>query len=194
MAHLSAAAAALFVTGFQPACSPPDSAELITTAVGQEQKYWCWAASGQVAMNAVHPTSQVTQCDEANRKLGPATHDCCNHPDSCNVRGAPPYAAYQFTANIQQMLSWDEIKTQVGCLRKPVPFIWKWPDGSSHMMVIVGYKTELGVAQLLVNDPLPVNQGQLHYIAYDGDYMPHQFGAYVLKETDSDVTYAGAGP
>jgi len=64
-------------------------------------------------------------------------------------------------------LPWDSIKYQIDCLKKPVPFAWKYSEISAHIMVIVGY-IEHGDEQLLLrNNPIPCSTGSQDTITYD---------------------------
>jgi hypothetical protein len=168
---------------------------LLSTAVGQQQPNWCWAAAGAVVMNYINPpptpSAALSQCSEAQHAYGSPTLNCCTNPGACNKPGEPDFTFYGFTSKTQPpILRWNEIKTQVGCLKKPVAFTSKRADGSAHMMVIVGYATDSqGVALLLINDPLPVNTGQLTWIPYS-QYNP-MLGDHRVTENYYDVTYGG---
>lgn len=188
--HLCAAAAALLLTGFGPPCTPPAAVELLTAAQGQEEDAWCWAAAGALVMNFLHKDSDVQQCDEVDRQYGAATRHCCADKAACSsFRGNPRYSDYKFSSQSQKTLTWDEIRARVGCLHKPVPFVWTKPGNAKHMMVITGYMTDdQGVRHVQINDPMPVGKGQLYYVTYE-EYNP-TYGKYALTDND-DVTYVG---
>jgi hypothetical protein len=155
---------------------------------------WCWAASGQMTMNFIHPGSNVVQCDEANKRFG--RNDCCNNPvpGGCVQGGWPEYEKYNFASQTTSdaPLSWDKVKDQIYCARKPFAFSWHWPGGGGHMMVAVGYITLNGTNYVVVNDPLPVGAGSQWVNTYDyyvgGPNMGHtHWNDYY------DITYQGGG-
>jgi hypothetical protein len=138
------------------------------------------------------PSAAITQCNEAQHAQGSGQPNCCANPGACNKPGEPDFSFYGFTFKTQPpILRWSEIKTQVGCLKVPVAFTRRKPDGSAHMMVIVGYATDSqGVPLLLINDPWPVNAGQLTWIPYSA-YNPTIGGDHWVSENYYNVTYGG---
>lgn len=148
-------------------CVPGDKDSVPAPLIGQQTKKWCWAASGQMTMNAVYreyqnehpdtPTLDIQQCDEANKRLGHT--DCCNSPvpATCIRSGWPEFENYNFSGTRKPgPLSWEEIKLQIACARKPFAFAWHWFGGGAHMMVSTGYDTIDGRHLVAFNDPLPV--------------------------------------
>lgn len=169
--------------GDEGGCSPPDNASLDPTVPlkPQETDYWCWAASGQMTMNYLHSPSNVQQCDEANQRFGRS--DCCNSPvpEAC-VNGAfPPFRKYHFTAKhtSDQELSWDKIKKQIYCAKKPFAFSWHWDKGGGHMMVATGYQTVDGVPHVEVNNPW-----------VDKDHPFGSYEIYTYKQYVGGATYS----
>src|SRR4051812_3146378 len=81
----------------------------------QETSMWCWAASGQMVMEFLG--TNVTQCDEANKRFGKS--NCCNKPtpNECVKGGWPEFDKYGFNFNktSDAPLSWDSLKSQIYC-------------------------------------------------------------------------------
>jgi hypothetical protein len=78
--------------------------------------------------------TDVSQCDEANKRFG--RNDCCNsdRPSACVNTGWPEFDKYGFnfdrTSNTP--LTWDQLKDQIYCRRKPFAFSWHWLDGNGQ--------------------------------------------------------------
>jgi hypothetical protein len=140
-------------------CNPGVISSQPVTLDAQQTGMWCWAASGQMTMNFIHPASNVQQCDEANKRFG--LTDCCNSPTPghCVNGGWPEYNKYSFTADTTSdaPLSWDQLTSQIYCSRKPFAFSWHWNGGGGHMMVATGYVIIDGVNYVSVNNPWPPN-------------------------------------
>ena len=136
----------------------------------QENNYWCWAASGQMVEVFFERTPK--QCEIANafcaRKPVPCTEpgccqlpaDCCVTPEACLVPGWPPFENRKigFTRVPGPLLA-REIVDEIACKKRPFLFAWEYLNDGGHIMVAVGFETINGEDFLLVNDPLPVNQG-----------------------------------
>lgn len=150
-------------------CNPPNSAMVNVPITAQEQSNWCWAASGKMCMNYIHPASNITECDEANKEFSQTT--CCANGSSsqCNNGGWPQPDKYGFTFNTTSNapLTFAEIQGQISCSAKPFAFSWHWSGGGGHMMVVVGYNTVDSVNYVTVNDPLPVGVGSQWTNTYD---------------------------
>lgn len=150
-------------------CNPTDVSVLPVNLNGQQTNMWCWAASGQMTMNYLHPASNVQQCDEANKRFG--LSDCCRSPvsSSCVNGGWPEYEKYNFKADMtsDQPLRWDQIRDQIYCAKKPFAFSWHWNSGGGHMMVVFGYGTVAGNNYVLVNNPWPPTGGVQEIYTYD---------------------------
>src|SRR5664280_2718223 len=65
MARIASGAALALVLFLVGCCNPGNIGSVPVTLNGQQTNMWCWAASGQMTMNYVHPASNVQQCDEA---------------------------------------------------------------------------------------------------------------------------------
>jgi hypothetical protein len=150
-------------------CNPGNIGSVPVTLDGQQTGLWCWAASGQMTMNYIHPASNVQQCDEANNQFGRS--DCCNSPvpNACVNGGWPEYSKYKFSATTTSNapLTWDQIKNEIYCSKRPFAFSWHWNGGGGHMMVATGYVTIDGTNYVSVNNPLPVASGAQEVYTYD---------------------------
>jgi hypothetical protein len=133
----------------------------------QETSMWCWAASGEMCMEFLG--ASVDQCDEANKRFGRS--DCCNNPvpAGCVNGGWPEFDKYGFTASMttNAPLSWEDLKKQIYCQKKPIAFSWHWNGGGGHMMVITGYAVINNVNWVFVNNPWPPASGVQETITYD---------------------------
>lgn len=137
------------------------------TLKAQETEFWCWAASGQMCMNFLG--ANIQQCVEANKRFGRT--DCCNSPvpTECVNGGWPEFEKYGFSADVtsEAPLSYDEIKKQIYCYKKPIAFSWHWNGGGGHMMVITGYFEMNGVKYLTINNPWAPNVGAQEIYTYE---------------------------
>jgi len=133
----------------------------------QETGMWCWAASAQMCMQFLG--ANVDQCTQANNEFG--RNDCCNSPvpNDCVNGGWPEFDKYSFTSNrtSNTALSWDALKKQIYCKKKPVAFSWHWTGGGGHVMVVTGYAVINNEKYLFINDPWSPNQGAQYSITYD---------------------------
>ncbi len=157
--------AALFLSS---CCKPPDNiGSQPVTLRPQQTSMWCWAASGQMVMEFLGVN--VTQCDEANKRFGHT--DCCDAstPNACVNGGWPEFDKYGFTfkTTADAPLTWDQLKNQIYCSKKPFAFSWHWTGGGGHMMVVTGYLTIDGTKYVSVNDPWPPNVGDQYNTTYD---------------------------
>lgn len=132
---------------------------------GQETSQWCWAASGQMIMNYLGAT-KVTQCDQANKRLGRT--DCCNSPvpSACVQPGWPEMEKYGFAyTTYNGALPWSSLVSEIDAGR-PVAFAWGWTGGGGHMMVASGYLVSRAGNYVYMNNPSPVGSGDQYYITY----------------------------
>lgn len=136
------------------------------TLRAQETSMWCWAASGEMCMDFLG--TNVQQCDEANKRFGRS--DCCNSPvpNACVNGGWPEFDKYNFTfaRTSDTPLTWNELKKQIYCSKRPVAFSWHWTGGGGHMMVAYGYAEIGGVQWVAIHDPWAPNVGNSRYIQY----------------------------
>jgi hypothetical protein len=148
-------------------CDPAIIGSQPVTLRPQEQSNWCWAASGQMVME--FHGHNVSQCTQANNRLG--RNDCCNDPTpgACNSTGWPEFDKYDFSFLVTSntALTWDQVTGQIYCSRRPIAFSWHWNGGGGHMMVLLGYVTLEGVNYVTINDPWAPNVGDQRIITYD---------------------------
>ena len=133
----------------------PASVLLPVPLIGQQGPEWCWAASGEMCMEALNGGIKVCQCDQANNVFSGG--GCCSSyspppncidyledvTTSCNKPYWPDFKDYGFTSqstvNIgvtgfsygplgsgQNYLSFTDLQNQISCLQKPVIFMWQW--------------------------------------------------------------------
>jgi hypothetical protein len=192
MAKITAGASLALVLSTVGCCHPTDAASVRVTLNGQQTTTWCWAASGQMTMNCLHPSSNVQQCDEANQRFGRS--DCCNSPvpSQCVNGGWPEYSKYSFTADTTSdaPLTWKQIQRQIYCARKPFAFSWHWNGGGGHMMVATGYATIDGARYVSVNNPWPPTTGVQEVDTYD-EYAGGSGYDHTHWNDYYDITYTG---
>jgi hypothetical protein len=161
-------------TAVAEVCNPPDQQQHLAVILRpQVNDMWCWAASGQMGMEFLG--HNVSQCMQANNRLGRG--DCCSNPTpkECNKGGWPEFLKYNFTSQhtSNTALSWDQLRRELAdinpCGRRPVAFSWHWlgARGGGHMMVAIGYKTVDNVDFVEINDPWLPNVGDHRFITYD---------------------------
>ena len=159
---------ALFLGG---CCAPEDIGTQTVPARGQETPLWCWAASGEMVMDFLG--TDVSQCDEANKRFGRT--DCCNNnrPEACVNTGWPEFDKYgfDFARTSGTPLTWGQLKDQIYCGRKPFAFSWHWLDANGqpnggHMMVVSGYVGVGGTNYVYYHNPLPVGAGSAEIKTY----------------------------
>lgn len=172
-------------------CNPAPEEYLPVTLRLQETSEWCWAASGEMIMEYLGAT--IEQCDEANKRF--KSSDCCNSPvpSECVKGGWPPFRKYDFdfSKTKKKALSWNQIKSQISCKKKPFAFTWKYHGKGGHMMVATGYDTIDGINVVYGYDPLgfdPLLGANKAYIPYEtyvsGSYYTHWNDYYdITKKT-----------
>jgi hypothetical protein len=156
----------------------PDDGTVLrnTPSMGQEQTFWCWAATD--AMIEASFNMQVRQCEAANhwcsqQQIAACQNvDCCQTPEKCNVPGWPPLENLEYT-RLPGPLSRAVIVQQIGCRKRPIAFSWHEVGGGGHIMVAVGFRTKKTGDFLIVNEP--ANGGDrviMPYATYDkGTFM-----------------------
>jgi hypothetical protein len=156
-----------FATMLAEECKPPEIGSQQVILRPQETGMWCWAASGEMIMEFLGVS--VDQCDEANKRFGHT--DCCKHPTpkDCVNGGMPEFDKYGFTFDrtSKAALSWEQVKSQIYCAKKPFAFSWHWNSGGGHMMVVIGYVTVNGTNYVAINDPWEPNIGDQRIITYN---------------------------
>jgi len=148
-------------------CTPAVIGSQPVTLRPQETGMWCWAASGEMIMDFLG--TDVSQCDEANKRFGRT--DCCNSPvpAACVNGGWPEFDKYGFgfSTTSNAALTWDQVRDQIYCKRKPWAITWAWTGGGGHMMVGIGYTTIDGTNWVAINDPWAPNVGDQYMRTYD---------------------------
>jgi hypothetical protein len=148
-------------------CTPAVIGSQPITLRPQQTAMWCWAASGEMIMDFLG--TDVTQCDQANKRFGRT--DCCNSPvpGGCVQGGWPEFAKYDFDFKntTDAPLTWAQVRDQIYCDKKPFAVTWHWNGGGGHMMVAIGYVTIDGVNYVTINDPWAPNVGDQRTITYD---------------------------
>ena len=174
-------------------CNPPVASTLDVALHPQQTNMWCWAASGQMVMEFLgHGVDQPTQ---ANNRFGRS--DCANNPtpSACIDGGWPEFDKYGFTFNTTSdaALTWEQVREQIYCKKKPFAFSWHWNNGGGHMMAAIGYVTIASVNYVVVNDPWPPPSSGVA----GGDQSVKTYAAYVSGNGYThwndyyDVTYTG---
>ena len=154
-------------------CDPEIIGSVPNTLHPQETANWCWAAVTQ--MLAEHVGITVTQCDLANHSFGRT--DCCTSKnpgspcpktDSCNTPGWPQldYAGLTFNAS-SAARTWNEIRSQIYCDKKPMGYAYGTSGVVGHVVVIKGYITVGGLNYVVLNDPWAPCAGAERLITYD---------------------------
>jgi hypothetical protein len=142
----------------------------------QEDGNWCWAASGKMIME--NYSQSVDQCREVDDRHSNELQgaDCCapqlallrgQDGDPCNLTGWPEFCLHKINNSILKGkgLTWDELKTELGCRKSPVAFSWMWDTaGHGHMMVAVGYSSDSNM--VFVNDPELSGGQRISYESY----------------------------
>ena len=141
---------------------PANQESLPVTLIPQHTPMWCWAASAEMSMTYLG--HGVSQCLQANYRLGRT--DCCGSPtpNACVQGGWPQFEHWNFSAStVNGALTFDQLQVEIDCCR-PIAFSWGWSGGGGHMMVARGYTRNVQMVQ--VNDPWPPNTGDIYFITY----------------------------
>ena len=153
-------------------CQPEIIGNVPNTLRPQETNNWCWAATTQ--MLAQHFGISVSQCSLANHRLGKS--NCCNadaagsacpKTDDCNSPGWPEldFAGVKF-AESASALSWNDLKNQLFCSKKPMGYAYGTPGVVGHVLVIKGYVSVGTTNYLVLNDPWSPCTGEERLITY----------------------------
>ena len=167
--------------------APPAAITLPITPQWQRASELCWAASGSIAVNFVSPplNRNVDQPLEAAYRIFGLTRDalldpaalppsalaqlpqqlaCCNKDiELCNSGGEPILVGLDYV-RISTPLSKRQIKKQLGTLKQPFIFSWKFRPNSDterlidhHYLIAFGYE-DAGADGFFLKiwDPLPV--------------------------------------
>ncbi|MDQ3020805.1 MAG: hypothetical protein M3R36_09580 [Bacteroidota bacterium] len=153
-------------------CNPEIIGNVPNSLRPQETNNWCWAAVTQ--MLAQHVGVSVNQCDLANHRFGKT--NCCNNQNEnsscpktndCNTPGwlELDFAGVKFSES-SSALSWDDIKKQVFCSKKPMGYAYGTSGVVGHVVVVKGYVTVAGTDYVVLNDPWGPCSGQERLITY----------------------------
>ncbi len=167
-----ACAAALWSTC---CCSPATISSLAVGLRPQETSMWCWAASGEMVMDFLG--TNVTQCDEANKRFGRTDCPCsqCSNPIAdppCVIGGWPEFDKYgfKFKRTSDTALTWAQLQEELAedtyCGKTPIAYSWHWTGGGGHMMVARGYVTANNQNFVAILDPWGPCAGDDRIITY----------------------------
>jgi hypothetical protein len=154
-------------------CKPEISGNVANTLRSQETNNWCWAATTQ--MLAQHFQINVKQCDLANHSFSKS--NCCNtqtqgsscpKTNDCNTPGwlELDFAGLKFKES-GTALSWDDLKKQIFCAKKPMGYAYGTSGVVGHVLVIKGYVTVGSTKYLVLNDPWSPCVGEERLITYE---------------------------
>ena len=140
----------------------------------QQTNNWCWAATTQMITESLGHGRQ--QCDLANQRF--TRTDCCNDEptdptcrktNNCNSPGWTMFAESNFDATDSNTpLSWDNIKSQIYCAKKPMSYAYGPKSGGvGHVVVINGYFEVNGVRYVSIVDPWAPCTGAMRVITYE---------------------------
>jgi hypothetical protein len=153
-------------------CRPEIAGNVPNNLRAQETNNWCWAATTQ--MLAAHLGLSVTQCALANHRFSKT--NCCNpqttgvscpKTNDCNTPGwlELDFAGVKFSQTTTAR-SWQEIRGEVYCSKRPMGYAYGTPGVVGHVLVIKGYVTVAGTDYVILNDPWAPCGGQERLITY----------------------------
>ncbi len=153
-------------------CKPEIIGNVPNTLRPQQTANWCWAATTQ--MLAQHVGKSVTQCDLANHRFGKSnccndepTDNSCRKTNDCNTPGWLELDYAGVTASTSESaLSWDVLRKQIFCAKKPMGYAYGTPGIVGHVLVIKGYITVNNTNYLVLNDPWAPCNGEERLIPY----------------------------
>ncbi|MBX2889446.1 MAG: C39 family peptidase [Saprospiraceae bacterium] len=154
-------------------CRPEIIGNVPNTLRPQETNNWCWAATTQ--MLAQHVGIAVNQCDLANHRFSKT--NCCNpqtagracpKTNDCNTPGwlELDFAGVAFSESATA-LTWDALRRQIFCAKKPMGFAYGTSGVVGHVVVIKGYVTVGSTSYVVLNDPWDPCVGQERLITYN---------------------------
>ncbi|RMF00434.1 MAG: hypothetical protein D6772_06410 [Bacteroidetes bacterium] len=153
-------------------CNPEIVSNVPNNLRPQETNNWCWAATTQ--MLAQHFGLATSQCALANYRLEKT--NCCDVQNSgntcpktndCNQPGwlELDYAGLKFKET-ESALSWNNLKKQIYCSKKPMGYAYGTPGVVGHVVVVKGYASLAGTNYVVLNDPWSPCQGEERLITY----------------------------
>jgi len=153
-------------------CSCTPNATLGSVSVTlrpQETNNWCWAATTQMVVEFLGHGR--TQCELANQRFGRT--DCCTSGcpknAACNMPGWTMFDESGFNSTASGTpLSWDQIKTELFCRKRPMSYAYGPKTGGvGHVVVVSGYVEVAGIRYISLNDPWNPCVGTNRLLTYD---------------------------
>jgi hypothetical protein len=171
-AHLLPLLVSLLLLG--GCCNPELIGNVPGTLRPQETDNWCWAATTQMLAQHFGITT-VTQCALANQRFGRT--DCCNlqvpndrckKDADCNRPGnlMLDEVGLKFSTT-STARSWEDIRKQVFCAKKPMGYAYGTPGVVGHVLVVKGYFSVGGTNYVVLNDPWAPCDGEERSITYN---------------------------
>ena len=153
-------------------CRPEIIGSVPNTLRPQETDNWCWAATTQ--MLAEHLGLSITQCALANHSFNKT--NCCTEQTSgtpcpkTNDCNTPGWVDLDFaggkSSESASALSWDSVKSQIYCAKKPMGYAYGTPSVVGHVVVIKGYVSVGNTNYVVLNDPWSPCQGAERLLDY----------------------------
>ena len=103
-----------------------------------------------------------TDTRSCNALSYPRKNSACNKPGWLEL----DFAGLKFTET-KTALTWDALKKQIFCAKKPMGYAYGTPGVVGHVLVIKGYITLNGTRYLALNDPWAPCSGQERFITYE---------------------------
>lgn len=175
----------LSLFAMQASAAAPPKRDLPIAKHAQKASKLCWAAVGEMAVNAVaHPNPPMTQERQAAYAVAgvtalPIPPDkvadfdaavpfCKANLPFCDERGDPMLEGVKQELPVSvQALPQSKFISEIGEAGSPVIFAWQYPDNHDvpnvpmrgHYFIVTGYDTAKPSEFLKVWDPWPVNVG-----------------------------------
>lgn len=138
----------------------PDSASLNIAYEQQKNTQWCWAATAVMIARTLKVEADQCQLVQSIH----TAQDCCSvitNTSACNQGGWPPLGemGFLFERTTNTALTFEQLKSEIGIWQRPVAMSIQFldsdgmPDGSGHMMVAGGYKSQSGAQMVEMYDP-----------------------------------------
>lgn len=155
-------------------CSNGHSVLSKTPLKVSETGFWCWAASGQMAMNALETGHDHPQCLQAGILAQPTR--CCKNskPVGCLIAGVPPLSAFSFASLTSTVaLTEDKIVDELCVGKRPFLAVWPIGGGGSHMTVVVDYDYGKTGDAIVINDPWTEGHADRYVTPYSEYHNEH---------------------
>jgi len=125
-------------------------------------------------MLAEHLGLSITQCALANHSFNKT--NCCTEQTSgtpcpkTNDCNTPGWVDLDFagakSSESASALSWDSVKSQIYCAKKPMGYAYGTPGVVGHVVVIKGYVSVGNTNYVVLNDPWSPCQGAERLLEY----------------------------